>query len=395
MNADFVKAVAQLGEEKGISPELLYGAVEEALVTAYKKNFGSAQNVRVELNKANGDISVFARKTVVETVTDKAQEISLEHAMLINKRYQVGDVLEEEVTPKNFGRIAAQNAKQVIVQRIREAERGMVYEKYANRENDIVSGIVQRVEGHNVFVDLGTAEGILLPNEQISSETYQFHDRIKCYVVEVKKTTKGPQIVLSRTHPGLLKRLFELEVAEIQDGTVEIKSVAREAGMRSKIAVYSSNPNVDPVGACVGQKGMRVRNIVDELRGEKIDIVKYSDIPEEYVSNALSPSKVIAAVSDAPNKICRVIVPDYQLSLAIGKEGQNARLAAKLTGWKIDIKSETQAVEAGELVYEDGGNQEPVPEEKPSEEQAEGATASQETPEETTDTNKEDKGSDE
>lgn len=395
MNADFVKAVAQLGEEKGISPELLYGAVEEALVTAYKKNFGSAQNVRVELNKANGDISVFARKTVVETVTDKAQEISLEHAMLINKRYQVGDVLEEEVTPKNFGRIAAQNAKQVIVQRIREAERGMVYEKYANRENDIVSGIVQRVEGHNVFVDLGTAEGILLPNEQISSETYQFHDRIKCYVVEVKKTTKGPQIVLSRTHPGLLKRLFELEVAEIQDGTVEIKSVAREAGMRSKIAVYSSNPNVDPVGACVGQKGMRVRNIVDELRGEKIDIVKYSDIPEEYVSNALSPSKVIAAVSDAPNKICRVIVPDYQLSLAIGKEGQNARLAAKLTGWKIDIKSETQAVEAGELVYEDGGNQEPVSEEKPAEEQAEGAAASQETPEETTDTTKEDKGSDE
>ncbi len=395
MNADFVKAVAQLGEEKGISPELLYGAVEEALVTAYKKNFGSAQNVRVELNKANGDISVFARKTVVETVTDKAQEISLEHAMLINKRYQVGDVLEEEVTPKNFGRIAAQNAKQVIVQRIREAERGMVYEKYANRENDIVSGIVQRVEGHNVFVDLGTAEGILLPNEQISSETYQFHDRIKCYVVEVKKTTKGPQIVLSRTHPGLLKRLFELEVAEIQDGTVEIKSVAREAGMRSKIAVYSSNPNVDPVGACVGQKGMRVRNIVDELRGEKIDIVKYSDIPEEYVSNALSPSKVIAAVSDAPNKICRVIVPDYQLSLAIGKEGQNARLAAKLTGWKIDIKSETQAVEAGELVYEDGGNQEPAPEEKPVEEQAEDAAASQETPEETTDTNKEDKGSDE
>jgi N utilization substance protein A len=271
----------------------------------------------------------------------------------------------------------------------------MVYEKYANRENDIVSGIVQRVEGHNVFVDLGTAEGILLPNEQISSETYQFHDRIKCYVVEVKKTTKGPQIVLSRTHPGLLKRLFELEVAEIQDGTVEIKSVAREAGMRSKIAVYSSNPNVDPVGACVGQKGMRVRNIVDELRGEKIDIVKYSDIPEEYVSNALSPSKVIAAVSDAPNKICRVIVPDYQLSLAIGKEGQNARLAAKLTGWKIDIKSETQAVEAGELVYEDGGNQEPVPEEKPSEEQAEGAAASQETPEETTDTTQEDKGSDE
>jgi N utilization substance protein A len=399
VNADFVKAVAQLGEEKGIAPDILYGAVEEALVTAYKKNFGSAQNVRVELNKINGDIHVYARKTVVETVTDKAQEISLDHAMLINKKYQVGDVLEEEITPKNFGRIAAQNAKQVIVQRIREAERGMVYEKYASRENDIVSGVIQRVEGHNVYVDLGTAEGILLPNEQIPSETYQFHERIKCYVVEVKKTTKGPQIVLSRTHPGLLKRLFELEVAEIQDGTVEIKSVAREAGMRSKIAVYSSNPNVDPVGACVGQKGMRVRNIVDELRGEKIDIVKYSDVPEEYVSNALSPSKVIAAVSDAPNKICRVIVPDYQLSLAIGKEGQNARLAAKLTGWKIDIKSETQAVEAGELVYDDGSNQTPESAEKSSEEPSEAAV--QNTTDGTTDTTadtneitQDDKGSD-
>ena len=374
MNADFVKAVAQLGEEKGIAPEILYGAVEEALVTAYKKNFGSAQNVRVELNKNNGDLKVFARKTVVETVEDKAQELSLEQAMLINKKYQVGDVLEEEVTPKNFGRIAAQNAKQVIVQRIREAERGMVYEKYASRENDIVSGIVQRIEGHNIFVDLGSAEGLLLPNEQIPTESYQYHDRIKCYVVEVKKTTKGPQILLSRTHPGLLKRLFELEVAEIHDGTVEIKSVAREAGMRSKIAVYSSNPNVDPVGACVGQKGMRVRNIVDELRGEKIDIVKYSDVPEEYVANALSPSKVIAAVADPPNKICRVIVPDYQLSLAIGKEGQNARLAAKLTGWKIDIKSETQAVEAGELVYDDENNS------PDSEEPKEGEN--QETPEE-------------
>lgn len=407
MNADFVKAVAQLGEEKGIAPDVLYGAVEEALVTAYKKNFGSAQNVRVELNKTNGDIRVYARKTVVETVTDTAQELSLEQAMLINKKYQVGDLLEEEVTPKNFGRIAAQNAKQVIVQRIREAERGMVYEKYASKENDIVSGIVQRVEGHNVYVDLGSAEGILLPNEQIPTETYQYRERIKCYVVEVKKTTKGPQIILSRTHPSLLKRLFELEVAEIQDGTVEIKSVAREAGMRSKIAVYSSNPNVDPVGACVGQKGMRVRNIVDELRGEKIDIVKYSDVPEEYVSNALSPSKVIAAVSDAPNKICRVIVPDYQLSLAIGKEGQNARLAAKLTGWKIDIKSETQAVEAGELVYDDDNSDEngenndtgtePSEVVEPAEESQEAQQEEkQEQPQETSnEERKEDKGSDE
>lgn len=353
MNADFVKAVAQLGEEKGIAPDVLYGAVEEALITAYKKNFGSSQNVRVTLDKVSGEIHVYARKTVVEQETNPAQEISLEKALTKNARYQVGDVLEEEVTPKNFGRIAAQNAKQVIVQRIREAERSMVYETYSNRENDIVSGVVQRIEGHNVYVDLGSAEGILLPNEQIPGETYQYHDRIKCYVVEVKKTTKGPQIVLSRTHPGLLKRLFELEVAEIQDGTVEIKSVAREPGMRSKIAVFSNNDKVEPVGACVGQKGMRVRNIVDELKGEKIDIVKYSEAPEEYVANALSPSKVIVAVANEAEKVCRVIVPDYQLSLAIGKAGQNARLAAKLTGWKIDIKSETQAIEAGELEYAD------------------------------------------
>lgn len=353
MNADFVKAVAQLGEEKGISPEILYSAVEEALITAYKKNYGNGQNVRVTLDKESGEIHVYARKQVVAEVENPAQEISLEDAMKINKQYQVDDVLEEEVTPRNFGRIAAQNAKQVIVQRIREAERGMVYERYARMENDIVNGIVQRVENGSVYLDLGTAEGIILPNEQIPSETYNYRDRLKCYVVEVKKTTKGPQIVLSRTHPGLLKRLFELEVAEIQDGTVEIKSVAREAGMRSKIAVYSANDKVDPVGACVGPKGMRVRNIVDELRGEKIDIVEYNEEPDKYVANALSPSKVIVAVANNEEKICRVIVPDYQLSLAIGKEGQNARLAAKLTGWKIDIKSEIQALEAGELEYAD------------------------------------------
>lgn len=357
MNADFVKAVAQLGEEKGIAPEILYSAVEEALITAYKKNYGNGQNVRVTLDKETGEIHVYARKQVVETVENPAQEISLENALKINKQYQVEDILEEEVTPGNFGRIAAQNAKQVIVQRIREAERGMVYEKYAQMENDIVNGIVQRVENGNVYVDLGTAEGLIIPNEQIPGEVYNYRDRVKCYVLEVKKTTKGPQIVLSRTHPGLLKRLFELEVAEIQDGTVEIKSVAREAGMRSKIAVYSENENVDPVGSCVGPKGLRVRNIVDELRGEKIDIVEYSEEPDKYVANALSPSKVIVAVANEEEKVCRVIVPDYQLSLAIGKEGQNARLAAKLTGWKIDIKSETQALEAGELEYADDDNQ--------------------------------------
>ena len=349
MNADFVQAIFELGKEKGISPELLYQAVEEALITAYKKNFGSSQNVRVDLNKQTGEIHVYARKIIVEKVSDSAQEIDLAEARKINPNYELEDIVEIEVTPKNFGRIAAQNAKQVVVQRIREAERGMVFEKFSSRENDIVNGVVQRMENRNVYIDLGRAEAILMPNEQIPGEVYQHHDRIKTYIVEVKKTNKGPQIMVSRTHPGLLKRLFELEVPEIHDGLVEIKSVAREPGMRSKISVYTKDENIDPVGACVGQKGMRVQTIVNELRGEKIDIVKYSSNPEQYVANALSPAKVLMAVADENEKICRVVVPDYQLSLAIGKEGQNARLAAKLTGWKIDIKSESQAVVAGDF----------------------------------------------
>ena len=347
MNADFVRAIAQLAKEKHISPDVLYSAVEEALITAYKKNFGSTQNVRVSMNKENGEIHVYAQKNIVTEVENPLTEISLDEAFKLNPRYQAGDVVEEEVTPKNFGRIAAQNAKQVIVQRIREAERGMVYEKYSDRENDIVTGTIQRIEGRNIFVDLARPRERSFQRTD-PGETYEYHQRIKCYVVEVKKTTKGPQIILSRTHPGLLKRLFELEVAEIQDGTVIIDSVAREPGMRSKIAVHSTNPSVDPVGACVGPKGMRVQTVVDELGGEKIDIVKYSDNPEEYVASALSPSKVVSAAADAEHKICRVVVPDFQLSLAIGKEGQNARLAAKLTGWKIDIKSETQARESAE-----------------------------------------------
>lgn len=353
MNTEFVQAVAQLAEEKGLSPDVLYWAVEEALITAYKKNYGGTKNVRVTLNRETGEIHVFGARTIVEEVEDPVNEISLAEAQLINQNYVAGDVVEKEVTPQKFGRIAAQNAKQVIVQRIREAERGLVYDKFSERENDIVTGIVQRVEGKTVYIDLGSAEAILLPNEQIPTETYKYHDRIKTYIVEVKKTNKGPQILVSRTHPGLLRRVFELEVAEIQQGIVEIKSVAREPGSRSKIAVYSKDENVDPVGACVGQKGLRVQGIVDELRGEKVDIVKYSPDPEEYVSNALSPAKVIVALADESEKLCRVIVPDYQLSLAIGKEGQNARLAAKLTGWKIDIKSESHAIEVGELEYAD------------------------------------------
>jgi len=342
VNVEFMQAFEQLGKEKGISPEILFDAVEAALISAYKRNFSSAQNVRVSMDRATGEIHVYARKTVVEEVTDPRLEMSLEEARKIDPRYEVNDVVEIEVTPKNFGRIAAQTAKQVVVQRIREAERGIIYEEFSNRESDILTGIVQRIEGKNVYIDLGRAEAILAPSEQIPGEVYHHGDRIKVYIVEVKKTTKGPQILVSRTHPGLLKRLFELEVPEIHDGIVEIKSVAREPGSRSKIAVYSRDEDVDPVGACVGHKGMRVQTIVNELKGEKIDIVKWSPDPAKYIANALSPAKVISVEINEAEKISKVIVPDYQLSLAIGKEGQNARLAAKLTGWKIDIKSESQ-----------------------------------------------------
>ncbi len=346
MNADFISAIQELGKEKGIDPELLFQAVDDALVAAYKKNTGATQDVRVDMNKVTGEIHVYAQRTVVEGEPEDANEISLDDAQAIDSRFVVGDIVEVEVTPKNFGRIATQNAKQVVVQRIREAERGQVYERFQSRANDIVTGVIQRMENKNVYIDLGKVEAVLTQNEQIPGEIYQYHDRMKTYIIEVKRTTKGPQIMVSRTHPGLLKRLFELEVPEIHDGVVEIKSVAREPGMRSKISVYTANSNVDPVGACVGHKGMRVQTIVNELRGEKIDIVKYSEDPAQYVANALSPAKVVSTEINEDEKICRVVVPDYQLSLAIGKEGQNARLAAKLTGWKIDIKSETQAAEA-------------------------------------------------
>lgn len=338
-----MQAFEQLGKEKGISTEVLFDAIEAALISAYKRNFASAQNVRVSLDRSTGDIHVFARKTVVEVVKDPRMEISLEEAKRTDVRYELDDVVELEVTPKNFGRIAAQTAKQVVVQRIREAERGIIFEEFSNRESDIVTGIVQRIEQKNVLIDLGKAEAILAPSEQMTGELYKPGDRIKTYITEVRKTTKGPQILVSRTHPGLLKRLFELEVPEIHDGVVEIKSVAREPGLRSKIAVYSRDENVDPVGACVGHKGMRVQTIVNELRGEKIDIVKWNSDPAKYIASALSPAKVVLVDVNETEKISKVVVPDYQLSLAIGKEGQNARLAAKLTGWKIDIKSESQA----------------------------------------------------
>ena len=347
MNADFLQAFEQLGREKGIAADVLFDAIEAALISAYKRNFGSAQNVHVSLDRVTGDIHVYARKTVVEEVKNQYLEMTLDEARSLDPRYEIDDVVEVEVTPKNFGRIAAQTAKQVVVQRIREAERGMIYEEFSNRESDIVTGIVQRIEQKNVFIDLGKAEAILTPLEQIPGEAYRHGDRIKTYIIEVKKTTKGPQIMVSRTHPGLLKRLFELEVPEIHDGIVELKSVAREPGLRSKIAVHSRDEDVDPVGSCVGHKGMRVQTIVQELRGEKIDIVKWNVDPEKYIANALSPAKVISVEANEIDKVSRVVVPDYQLSLAIGKEGQNARLAAKLTGWKIDIKSESQAMANG------------------------------------------------
>lgn len=347
MKLEFINALEEIQREKGVSKEILLEAIEAALISSYKRNFGSSQNVRVNIEEDTGEIQVYSQKNVVEVVEDDTQEVTLEEAKEKNPNYEIGDVVEEEVTPRNFGRIAAQTAKQVVVQRIREAERGVVYEEYVNRASDIITGTISRVSKGLVFVDLGKTEGILEPNEQAPNEDYVHNQRIKAYILEVKRTTKGPQILLSRSHPGLVKRLFELEVPEIHDGVVEVVGISREAGFRSKLAVKSLDENVDPVGACVGHKGSRVQRIVEELSGEKMDIIKYSDDPKEFITAALSPSKVVKVMTSEKDKAARVIVPDYQLSLAIGKEGQNARLAAKLTGWKIDIKSETQHKEAG------------------------------------------------
>ncbi|NLY43600.1 MAG: transcription termination/antitermination protein NusA [Clostridiaceae bacterium] len=348
MNSEFIGALEQIAKEKHISIDVLIEAIEAALISAYKRNFGSSQNVSVNIDRTTGEVGVFAKKKVVEVVENDLLEISLEDAKKINKKYELSDIVEIEVTPKRFGRIAAQTAKQVVVQRIREAERGNIYEEFFSKQSDIVTGIVQRTEKKNVYVEVGSigkVEAILTPNEQVPGEEYNFNDRIKVYVLEVEKTTKGPQVYVSRTHPGLVKRLFEKEVPEIYDGIVVIKGISREPGSRTKIAVFSSDPNVDPVGACVGQKGNRVQVIVDELRGEKIDIIKWSPDPAEYIAASLSPAKVLSVEVNEAEKSAKVIVPDYQLSLAIGKEGQNARLAAKLTGWKIDIKSESQVKE--------------------------------------------------
>jgi len=342
MSAELIHALEQIEKEKGIGKEILIDAIEIALITAYKRNYGSASNVEVYIDRSTGDVRVFALKNIVEEVTDPSGELSLEQANKFSADFEIGDIVEVEVTPRKFGRIAAQTAKQVVMQRIREAERGIIFEEFSNKEEDIVTGVISRFDRKNVVVDLGRAEAILPPSEQTPGEKYNIHDRIKAYVINVKKTSKSPQIFISRTHPGLIKRLLELEVPEIHDGTVEIKTIAREAGSRTKIAIYSKNENVDPVGACVGQKGSRIRAIVDELRGEMLDVIKWSSNPQEYIASSLSPAKVVRVDIDEVNRVSRVIVPDFQLSLAIGKEGQNARLAAKLTGWKIDIKSESQ-----------------------------------------------------
>ena len=349
MSNQLFEAIDYLEKEKGIDKEILLEALEAALISAYKKNFKSATNVRVDLDVKTNKMGVFARKAVVEEVGDPQEEISLETAQDIDPNYELEDIIEVEVTPKDFGRIAAQAAKQVVTQRVREAERGVIFDQYVDREEDVMTGIIQRKDRRFVYVNLGKIEAKLSEAEQMPTDEYNIHDRIKVFVTKVENTSKGPQIFISRAHPGLLKRLFEMEVPEIYDGIVEIKSVAREAGDRSKISVYADDPNIDSVGSCVGQRGQRVQAIVDELNGEKLDIIEWSEDPVVYVSNALSPSKVIKVIVDEEEKATTVIVPDYQLSLAIGKRGQNARLAAKLTGWKIDIKSETVAKEEGLL----------------------------------------------
>lgn len=345
MNAEFMEALNAIEKERGISKDILIDAFESALIAAYKRNYGTTGNVRAVVDRDTGEVQIFASKAVVEQVENIYAEISLEKARAINPLYEVGDVLEEEANPRNFGRIAAQTAKQVVVQRIREAERGVIFDEYVEKENEILTAIVQRVEKGGVYVELGKTDGLIAMNETIPGEEYNNNDRIKVYVLEVRKTNKGPQVLVSRTHPGLVKRLFELEVPEIQTGIVQVKSIAREAGFRTKVAVYSSDPQVDAVGACVGQRGIRVERIVNELHNEKIDIIEWDSDPAVYIAKALSPAKVIMVYINESEKAAKVIVPDNQLSLAIGKEGQNARLAAKLTGWKIDIKSQTQAEE--------------------------------------------------
>lgn len=343
---ELIEALGQIEKEKGIDKEILLEAIENSLLAACKNEYGKSDNIKVVINRDNGKVLVFSEKTVVEEVFDAVTEISLADAKLKGAHYDLGDIVQVEVTPRNFGRIAAQKAKQVVVQKIREEERKSLYNQYYGKAKDIVTGVIQRKVGNSYSVNLGKVDALLTESEQVKGEEFYPTERIKLYVVDVKDTSKGPRITVSRTHPELVKRLFEAEVSEVKDGTVEIKSISREAGSRTKIAVYSNNPEVDPVGACVGMNGMRVNAIVDELRGEKIDIINWSEDSSVFIENALSPAKVISVTVDEEEKSASVIVPNHQLSLAIGKEGQNARLAARLTGYKIDIKSEAQAYDA-------------------------------------------------
>lgn len=353
MNKELMEALDILEKEKEISKEVLFEAIENSLITACKNHFGKADNIKVEIDRDTCDFLCYAEKEVVEEVEDDVLQISLEEAQEISKKAKIGDLLHVEIKSKEFGRIATQNAKNVILQKIREEERSVIYNQYYEKEKDVVTGIVQRYIGRNISINLGKADAILNESEQVRGENFKPTERIKVYILEVKNTPKGPRILVSRTHPELVKRLFESEVTEIKDGTVEIMSIAREAGSRTKIAVRSNNPNVDAVGACVGINGARVNSIVDELCGEKIDIVNWDENPGNLIQNALSPAKIVAVFADPDEKTAKVVVPDYQLSLAIGKEGQNARLAARLTGYKIDIKSETQAKDAVGFRYED------------------------------------------
>ena len=348
-NNELLEALNILEQEKNISKETLLEAIENSLITACKNHFGKSENVKVNIDPETCEYHVFQEKKVVEKVEDPVEEISLVNAKMIDSKYELDDIVNVEVKSKEFGRIATQNAKNVILQKIREEERKVLFDEYYSKEKDIVTGIVQRYVGKNVSINLGKVDAILTENEQVKGEVFQPTERIKVYILEVKSTSKGPRVLVSRTHPELVKRLFESEVAEVKDGTGEIKAIAREAGSRTKIAVWSNDPDVDPVGACVGMNGARVNAIVNELRGEKIDIITWNENPAMLIENALSPAKVISVIADAEEKAAKVVVPDYQLSLAIGKEGQNARLAARLTGFKIDIKSETQAREAGDF----------------------------------------------
>ena len=365
---ELINAIEELEKERGIDKDYLLESIETALVTAYKRNFDSQENVKVVIDQKAGDIKVFSIKEIVKEVENELAEISLEEAKKINKDAKVGETVEVEIIPRNFGRIAAQTAKQVVVQKIREAERNMVFTEYNDRKGEIVSGIVQKADGGTVVLDLGRLEGIMPIKDQIPGENYKVNDKIKAYVVNVERGLKGaPQVLVSRSHPDFVRKLFEFEIPEIYEGLIEIKSIARDAGFRSKVAVYSTNENIDPVGSCVGQKGIRIQNIINELKGEKIDVIEWNEDPAIYISAALLPAQVMAVDIKEEEKFAQVIVPDDQLSLAIGKSGQNARLAARLTNWKIDIKSESQFREL--LAYDqENSNEEASTEESNAEE---------------------------